>query len=77
MNSPLAAFFEFEVFDGIRKIDGQPVYACVFEGFLPCMTCFAPTTGNRQAGSSIKISCVRFSADSARLPANRRCASGL
>jgi hypothetical protein len=32
MKSPLAAFFEFEVFDGIRSIDGQPVDACVAEG---------------------------------------------
>ena len=32
MNSPLAAFLEFEVFDGIRNINGEPVDACFAEG---------------------------------------------
>jgi hypothetical protein len=32
MNSTLAAFFEFEVFDGIRNLDTQPVDACIAQG---------------------------------------------
>lgn len=32
VNAPLAAFFELEVFDGIRNVDCRSIDACVVEG---------------------------------------------